>query len=75
MAQELSRTERQVLAACQQVTTALDNLKWLFEDTMDSDLTQLRIELDERLELRDQIEADYQFYSKYVFLLALAPEE
>ncbi len=75
MAQELSRTERQVLAACQQVTTALDTLKWLFEDHMDADLTQFRIELDERLELRDQIEADYQFYSRYVLLLALAPEE
>ncbi len=75
MAQELSRVERQVLAACQQVTTALDTLKWLFEDNIDADLTQLRIELDERLELRDQIEADYQFYSKYVLLLTLAPEE
>ncbi|MDD1720904.1 MAG: hypothetical protein LUP95_02855 [Euryarchaeota archaeon] len=75
MAQEHSRLERQMLAACQQVTTALDNLKWLFEDNMDADLTQLRIELDERLELRDQIEADYQFYSKYVLLLMLAPEE
>jgi len=75
MAQELSRTERQVLAACQQVTTALDNLKWLLEDNIDADLTQLRIELDERLELRDQIEADYLFYWKYVLLLASAPEE
>ncbi len=75
MAQELNRLERQMLAACQQVTTALDDLKWLFEDNMDTDLTQLRIELDERLELRDQIEADYQFYWKYVLLLALAPEE
>ncbi len=75
MAQELGRLERQVLAACQQVTTALDNLKWLFEDNMDANLTQLRIELDERLELRDQIEADYRFYSKYALILALAPEE
>ncbi len=73
MTQELSRLERQMLTACQQVTTALDTLKWLFEDNMDASLTQLRIELDERLELRDQIEADYQFYSKYVLLLALAP--
>ncbi len=75
MAQELSRLERQMLSACQQVTTALDTLKWQFEDTIDADLTQLRIELDERLELRDKIEADYQFYLKYVLLLALAPEE
>lgn len=75
MVQEHSRLERQVLAACQQVTTALDNLKWLFEDNIDADLTRLRVELDERLELRDQIEADYQFYAKYVLLLALAPEE
>ena len=75
MAQELSRVERQVLSACQQVMTALDTLKWLFNDNIDTDLTQLRIELDERLELRDQIEADYQFYWKYVLLLASAPEE
>ncbi len=75
MAQEQSRLERQILSACQQVTTALDTLKWLFEDNVAADLTQLRIELDERLELRDKIEADYQFYWKYVLLLALAPEE
>ncbi len=75
MAQEQSRLERQMLSACLQVTTALDNLKWLFEDNIDADLTQLRIELDERLELRDKIEADYQFYWKYVLLLTLASVE
>ncbi len=75
MAQAHSRLERQMLAACMHVTAALDTLQWLFEDNMDTDLTQLRIELDERLELRDKLEADYQFYSKYVRLLALAPEE
>ncbi len=75
MAQEQSRLERQILSACQQVTTALDTLKWLFEDNVAADLTKLRIELDERLELRDKVEADYQFYWKYVLLLALAPEE
>ncbi len=75
MAQGHSRLERQMLAACMQAAAALDTLKWLFEDNINADLTQLRIELDERLELRDHIEADYQFYSKYVLLLALAPEE
>ncbi len=75
MAQELSRLERQMLTACMHVTATLDTLKWLFEDNINADLTQLRIELDERLELRDKLEADYQFYSKYLLLLALAPEE
>ncbi len=75
MAQEESRLERQMRGACQQLTTALDTLKWLLEDNMDADLTQLRIELDERLELRDKIEADYQFYWSYVLLLTLASVE
>ncbi|MGZ4932534.1 MAG: hypothetical protein ACXV46_07090 [Halobacteriota archaeon] len=75
MAQEESRLERQMREACQELTTALDRLKWLLEDNVSADLTQLSIELDDRLELSDKIEADYQFYWRYVLLLTLASVE